>query len=222
MARHLKREVLPQLKMPVYDLIQLEETAPVKQALQAESLLNIDPEDLEGADISVLGHVAEARRMMGLALAPQIVDYVKTLLDGGEEKLVLFAWHIEVLDILCAGLADYGVLRVDGSTSASRKQQRVDQFRKDPLIRVMACNTLSLGTGTDGLQEVSSHALICEPDWVPGNNIQAFDRLDRGGQRNTVQGDIFVAPNSIAEKVLASALRKLKTTHQTLDQRFSS
>src|SRR6202166_1310179 len=33
MTRHLKRDVMPQLHMPVYDLIQVEETGPVKQAL---------------------------------------------------------------------------------------------------------------------------------------------------------------------------------------------
>jgi SNF2 family DNA or RNA helicase len=219
MCRHLKREVLPQLKMPVYDLIQLEETKAVKQALAVERLLDIDPETLEGADMTVLGHIAEARRLMGEALAPQIVEHVRMLLDGGATKLVLFAWHLSVLDTLSDGLRHYGLVRVDGKTSASQKLERVNRFRKDPAVRLIIGNTLSLGTGTDGLQEVSNHALICEPDWVPGNNIQAFDRLDRGGQTRVVQGDIFVAPNSIAEKVLASALRKLQTTHKALDAR---
>ena len=30
----------------------------------------------------------------------------------------------------------------------------------------MIGNTLSLGTGTDGLQKVSAHVLLAEPDWV--------------------------------------------------------
>ena len=34
------------------------------------SLLDIDPENLEGADAEVLGHIAVVRRMMGIALAP--------------------------------------------------------------------------------------------------------------------------------------------------------
>jgi SNF2 family DNA or RNA helicase len=60
--------------------------------------------------------------------------------------------------------------------------------------------------------------LIAEPDWVAGNNIQAIDRLDRGGQKLVVQADTFVAPNSIAERILAAALRKLQTTHAALDK----
>jgi len=221
MTRHLKREVMTQLKLPVYDLIQVEETGPVKQALKAESLLDIDPENLEGADADVLGHVAVVRRMMGIAMAPQVADYVADLLDGGEEKLVLFAWHIEVLNILQERLAKFGVVRIDGSTSASAKERKVNQFIKEPSTRIALGNILSMGVGTDGLQEVAWHALIAEPDWTPGNNIQCFDRLDRGGQTRTVQGDIFVAPGSFAERVLASALRKNQITHKALDKRVA-
>lgn len=219
MTRHLKRDVMPQLKLPVYDLIQLEETGAVKQALEAESLLEIDPENLEGADVSTLGHIATVRLMMGVALAPQVADYVDMLIDGGEEKLVLFAWHVQVLDILQNRLEKHGVLRIDGSTGTAKRNHYIELFQVDKRYQIMLGNILAMGIGVDGLQNVSSHALIAEPDWVPGNNIQAFDRLDRGGQRQQVQGDIFVAPGSFAEKILASALRKGQTIHRTLDKK---
>ena len=220
MTRHLKREVMSQLKMPVFDIIQLEETAAVKQALEAESLLNIDPEMLQGADFSALGDIATVRRMMGVALAPQVADYIDMLIDGGEEKLVVFAYHHQVLDILQAAWQKHGVIRVDGNTSAARKMKAVEEFQTDPRKQIMLGQILAMGTGTDGLQKVSCHALIAEPDWVPGNNEQAFDRLDRGGQNRTVQGDIFVAPNSFAEKILATSLRKGHGIHAALDKRF--
>ena len=217
MVRHLKREVMPQLKMPVYDIIQLEETGPVKQALEAERLLDIDPEALEGADMTALGHIAVVRRMMGTALAPQIASYVDMIINGGEEKLVLFCWHIEVANMLEKALYKHGVIRVSGVADKSRK---VQEFIRNPAKHIILGNTLTLGTGTDGLQEVCSHAILAEPDWVNGNNEQAFDRLDRGGQTRTVQGDIMVAPGSFAEKVLASALRKNQITHRALDKRI--
>lgn len=220
MVRHVKhgpQGVMSQLKMPIYDLVQVEETGPVKQALKAESLLDIDPENLAGADMTAMGHIAEVRHMMGIAIAPQVVEYAKMLLEGGEEKLTIFGWHIDVLDILQKGLSEYGVVRIDGSTSAIAKDRLCKQFQYNDNIRVVIGNILSMGIGTDGLQHVCNHGLIAEPDWVPGNNIQCFDRLDRGGQRSQVQGDIFVAPGSIAEKVLASALRKGRNIHKVLD-----
>lgn len=218
MCRHLKREVMPQLHMPIYDLIQVEETGAVKKALAAERLLDINPDDLSGADAEVLGHIAEARRLMGIAMAPQVADYVDMLIDGGERKLVLFAWHIEVMNILQQRLGRHGLVRIDGSTSATQKERRVKEFVENPEIEIILGNLQSMGVGTDGLQTVSCHALIAEPDWTPGNNVQAFDRLDRGGQERQVQGDIFVAPESLAERVLASALRKLQITHKALDR----
>ena len=223
MCRHEKhgpRGVMKQLHMPIYDLIQVEETRAVKQALQAESLLDIDPEMLEGADATMLGHIAVVRRLMGIALAPQVADYVEMLLDGGEEKLVLFAWHTEVMNILEARLAKHGLVRMDGRTGAVKKDRLVKEFIANKRIKIALGNTLTMGTGTDGLQEVCNHALVAEADWTPGNNIQCFDRLDRGGQTRQVQGDIFVAPNSVAEKVLASALRKGQTIHKALDRQY--
>lgn len=218
MVRHLKRDVMTQLQLPVYDIIQVEETGAVKQALAAESLLDLDPETLAGADMSALGHVSIVRRTMGLAIAPQVADYVEMLFRGGEEKIVLFAWHIEVMDLLEARLKKFGLIRVDGNTSAVKKERLINEFIQNPKIGIALGNVLSMGTGTDGLQHVSNHALIAEPSWTPGENIQCFDRLDRGGQTRTVQGDIFVAPGSFAERVLASALRKHQTIHKALDR----
>lgn len=219
MTRHLKRDVMPQLKMPVYDIVQMEVTGPVKQALEAESLLDIDPDLLEGADFAAMGQVSVVRRMMGLALAPQIADYVKMRLDGGEEKIVLFGWHIEVLTIWEQMLQEYGVVRfIAGQTKANERKK--EEFIKNPDVHVIMGNVLTLGTGTDGLQEVCNYAIIGEPSWTPGENIQCFDRLDRGGQTRTVQGEICVAPNSFAERVLATALRKNQTVHKALDRRI--
>lgn len=217
MTRHLKRDVMPQLKYPEYGLVYVEETGAVKSALRAESMLEIDPEQLSGADAAILGEVATVRRMMGIAMAPQVCDYIDMLIEGGEEKLVLFGWHKEVLDIYQHNLAKHGVVRVDGSTSSQRKDQLIKDYIAKPEIKIIVGNLLSLGTGTDGLQLVSNHALIGEPSWTPGENIQGFDRLDRGGQKAKVQGDIFVAENSFAERILASSLRKLQTVDKALD-----
>jgi SWI/SNF-related matrix-associated actin-dependent regulator 1 of chromatin subfamily A len=218
MTRHLKREVLPQLKLPQFDLIYLDPDGPIRAALAKEHLLDLDPETLSGKDVAILGDVSTVRKEMGVAMAPRVADHLADLIDGGEEKLVVFGHHIEVLDILEERLARYGVVRIDGRTSLKQREERKNQFIKDPETRFIIGNELSLGTGTDGLQLVATHALMAEPDWVFGNNKQCFDRLDRPGQLGQVQGDIFVVEGSFAEKVLSVALRKGQTTHKALDR----
>lgn len=220
MARHLKHDVLPQLKLPLFDIIQMTETAPVKQALAAERMLDIDPETLQGADKQIDGQWAIVRHNMGVAIAPQVADYAAMLLDGGEEKLVIAGWHHDVLDIWERELAEFGVVRIDGRTLAKQKDRKVQQFIQDKKTRICIGNMQSMGVGTDGLQEVCSHMLIGEPSPVPANNEQMVDRLNRIGQAGTVQADFFVAPNSILERILASSLRKMQTIHNALDKRL--
>lgn len=220
MFRHLKRDVLPQLKLPVFDIIELEETKAVKQALEAESLLNIDPEDYSPT-IEVMGQISTVREQMGLALAPQIADYVDMLLDGGEDKLVVFGWHLRAMSFLEERWRKHGVARYHAGRGAHNEAEK-KRFIEDPECHILLGNSLTLGTGVDGLQDVAWHALIAEPDWVPENNVQCFSRLDRFGQKNKVQGDIFVAPGSIVEKILAVALRKMQTVHKALDKRRST
>jgi SWI/SNF-related matrix-associated actin-dependent regulator of chromatin subfamily A-like protein 1 len=223
MCRHLKRGprgVMGQLKLPIFDLINVEETEAVKQALKAESLLHIDPESIDN-DIDLFGgEIATVRRMMGVAMAPQVADYIDMLMEQGEEKFLVFAWHHEVLDILERSLHDHGLIRIDGHTPPGKKKRLIDSFVEDQNVHIAIGNLLSMGTGTDGFQKVCNHALIAEADWVAGNNIQAFDRLDRGGQARQVQGDIFVAPNSISSYILTAALRKNQTIHKALDYRI--
>jgi len=141
------------------------------------------------------------------------------LMDGGEEKLVIFGWHTEVLNIWQQRFAKYGVVRIDGTTSATARASRIKEFLTNPEIRIIIGNILSLGTGTDGLQTVCNHVILGEIDWTPGNNQQAVDRLDRGGQRNQVQCDIAVVKGSFAERIMATALRKIKVIDKTLDAR---
>jgi SNF2 family DNA or RNA helicase len=220
MVRHLKRDVMPQLKLPVYDIVHVEETKAVKQALAAESLLDIDPDTFDGSDdIQVLGHIAVVRHRMGLAIAPQVADYAAMCLDGGEDKLVVFAWHTDVLNFLQHRLSRFGVLRIDGSTSPGQRKTRVDEFIANPKMQIFLGQQMAAGIGTDGLQKVAAHVLLAEPDWVAGNNEQAVDRVDRGGQTRTVQADLFCAPNSLLQKILASAIRKRHNTHLALDER---
>lgn len=218
MCRHLKKDVLPQLKLPYYDIIRVDETAAIRDALNAESLLHIDPGMFDD-DIPILGDVSVVRHMMGIAKAPLVADYVDMLIAGGEQKLVVGAWHHDVLDILQDRFRRYGVLRIDGKTGGQRKQQIVDEFVRNPKIDVLIGNMQSLGLGTDGLQHVTYHTLIAEPSWVPGENEQWVDRFNRIGQQRQVLADFLVAEGSIDEKILSGVLVKRQGTHSALDLR---
>lgn len=222
MVRHLRKDVLPQLKLPAYDIVLVDETQAIKAALAAESMLDINPDDenfFKSANDAVLGHIAEVRHQMGVAKAPLAAAYAEMVLDGGEDKLFIVAHHVEVLNILQRALKNYGVVRIDGSVSPANRQKIVDKFQSDPKCRVLIGNLQSVGIGTDGLQTVCSHIIFAEASWVPGENDQATDRLCRIGQKRTTLADYLVAPGSIDERVLSSGLRKLNQTNKVLDKK---
>lgn len=220
MARHEKKDVLKFMKPPRFSIVTCEENGAVRGALDAEGLLGLDIEEIQTTkDFEILGHIAEVRRLMGIALAPQIADYAADFLDGSEEKLCIFGWHLEVLDIFENELSRFGTVRVDGRKSALARQKAVDDFVANDKVRVFIGNIQAAGTGLDGLQKVCSHCYLAEPDWVPAQNEQAVSRLDRIGQTEIVSAEIFVAPGSISEKILVKALEKMNVIHRVLDQR---
>jgi SWI/SNF-related matrix-associated actin-dependent regulator 1 of chromatin subfamily A len=220
MARHEKKDVLTFMKPPRYSIVKCEENGAIKGALDVEGMLGLSIEEIQTTkDFTILGHIAEARRLMGLALAPQIIDYATDFLEGSEEKLVIFGWHIDVLTLFEEGLSRFGTVRIDGRKSANARDQAVDDFIKLAHKRVFIGNIQAAGTGLDGLQKVCSRCYLAEPDWVPAQNEQAVSRLDRLGQEEIVNAEIFVAPGSISEKILVRALEKMNVIHRVLDQK---
>lgn len=220
MTRHEKFEALPFMKPPRFSIVRCEENGTVKDALDAEGMLGLSIDDISTTkDFEILGHIAEARRLMGMALAPQIIEYAADFLEGSEEKLVIFGWHIDVLSLFEEGLARFGTVRIDGQKSANQRQQAVDDFISQAHKRVCIANLLAGGEGVDGLQKVCYRCYLAEPDWVPARNEQAVARLDRIGQEQIVNAEIFVAPGSISEKILVRALEKLNVIHRVLDDK---
>ena len=220
MVRRLKKDVLTQLPSVMHEIVHVEETAGVRKAREAEDLLHIDPDKLEFNAPDVIGMWPVVRRQMGEAIAPLAADYVDTLVDGGVDKVVLFAWHISVLDILETSLAQLGVVRVDGSTPMHARQKRVDEFRDNPACHIFLGNMLAIGVGLDGLQDVASHAVFAEYSTVPGDNQQAIDRLHRIGQKSNVLAQFLLAPNSLGERIIEKWLTKLQTIHASLDKEY--
>jgi hypothetical protein len=219
MVRRKKRDVQPQLKLPRIEVVHVEENGDIRAALAAEKLLDIDPLNLPGPDSPVIGQIATVRRMMGMAVAPLAVPYVQMVLDGGEERVFLAAYHTSVMNYLEERLATYRPLRIDGSTSPNRRQKIVDDF-SEPGRRLLIGQILAIGIGTDGLQRGCSRGICVEPDWTPGINDQLIDRLDRMGQADAVLFSFLVAPNSFAERILSRSLDKAVDIDRALDKRF--
>jgi SNF2 family DNA or RNA helicase len=222
MVRRLKEQVLHELPPKQWHPFPLQVTADIRRAMkhpgwkQAEKLYEMDHAAFDSG-VPIDGEIATARRMLGEAKAPLVVDYIKQLLEEGVQKLVVSAWHHTVLDYLRENLAQYGLVYMDGKTSAKKKQAAVDQFQTDEEVRVILGQMLPLGEGWT--LTAAQDAVFAECDWVPGKNDQLLDRIHRFGQEGDyIIGHVPVVPDSIDERILSTAIAKDQNIYKALDK----
>lgn len=214
--RRLKADVLPDLPESRTAVVPLpapsrSKLAPLTKLLEEISeKIGTDISKLSGADLidAIRGSAEYStyRRMCGEIKCDLAVDYVLEELRGGDSKIVVFAHHTSVISRMVEALADYGVVSVTGSTSADARQQAVRDFQTKDGVRVFVGQTVAAGVGIT--LHASSDVIIVEPDWTPGNNSQAADRVHRIGQRNAVLVRYLAMADSIDEQIVEALARK--------------
>lgn len=119
------------------------------------------------------------RQATGIAKAPYVADFVQMLL-ASEQKVVVFAWHRAVYDILLERLAEFKPKLYTGSESPKQKLEAKEAFVNGD-CRVLIIS-LRAGAGLDGLQDVCRVGVFGELDWSPGVHEQCCGRYYRDGQ----------------------------------------
>lgn len=220
MVRRLKKDVLSELPDKLYEMTYVEPNGAIKNVLAKERLLDFDPNELIRHGFMIDGQISTVRREMGEAKVPRVVEHVKYLLDVLEvPKLVMFSHHRTVMSMLTDALHGYGLVNVQGGVSATQKDQRVNQFITDPLLRIFHGQLDAAGFGIDGLQNVASYVVFAEPAWTPGTNEQAVDRLHRIGQHSNVIAQFLVAEGSLDDQILSKMVGKARTINAAIDGR---
>jgi len=168
-----------------------------------------------GADVveSILGtgggHITKLRRLLGEAKAPVVVELLKgELEDGLLDKVVVFAWHKDVIKTIAEGLKTFGVRTILGPTPSSQRQSAIDSFQNDPYTRVFVGQLQACSTA---ITLTSAHQIcFAEQSWSPADNAQAAKRCHRIGQENPVMVRMISLAGSIDEAVNQVLRRKTK------------
>jgi len=157
-------------------------------------------------DYSQLGDSARLCKAVGLAKINSVVRFVDDLLET-VDKIVVFAWHREVVEALRDRLSERGCSPVlhYGGLSDSVKARNKQTFITDKKCKVFIGNIRSSGTGLDGLQKVSNNAVFAELSWTPGEMDQCVGRLKRlGAVGGAVNAYIPHVPGTIESAILGS------------------
>ncbi len=214
MVRRLKKDVLQDLPEKQYKMVVFPADGGAAKVLRRESGFSASEIIRHGAPVGSV--LPEIRREMGIAKAPHVVRYVRDMLDDGVAKIVIYAHHRDVIEILTRGLEQYGPVVITGQTAAALRQAYVDRFQNNPFTRVFIGNIIAAGTGIT--LTASSDIVFAEASWVPGENEQAEDRIHRIGQIRNVLIHYLVVEGSLDAAILRAAARKRSNIRKILDK----
>jgi SNF2 family DNA or RNA helicase len=137
----------------------------------------------------------------GIVKAHAVVEAAKEELDGGLDKLVLMRWNLEVGRILQEGLASYGVVTVDGSTSPKDRDEAQRRFREDPKRRVFDGQIQAAGEAVD--LSAACELWFVQTCWTPALLGQAAQRISNLNQKRSTFVRVCTIEGSIDELIQA-------------------
>ena len=145
-------------------------------------------------------HIASLLKWTGIAKAPAVGEAIRTDIENGLKKVVIFAKHTEVFHILQKQIP--GLLVINGETPEKKRQHIIDSFmgrvpNTDP--PAVACHIDIASTALT--LTVAHDVAFAETGWVPKDVQQAAKRCHRIGQTNPVLAKIYSLAGSLDEAV---------------------
>jgi SNF2 family DNA or RNA helicase len=228
MLRRRKRDVLPELGeidvqewyvKPGASFVSdagFADTAKREEAELRRAIQKLAPEDLL---TFLAGHeeFATVRRYNALLKVPAVFEQVMGEMDSGLlDKIVIYGWHKEPLEILEREFnkAKVGAVLVNGDTPPKLRDGLVQEWKRPSGPRVMLASIVAAGVVLDFTE--SHQGIMLECSWVNADNTQAMQRMHRHGQTNPVT--IRVAIGSEIDEVINTVLvRKARDFAATFD-----
>jgi SWI/SNF-related matrix-associated actin-dependent regulator 1 of chromatin subfamily A len=182
----------------------------------AAGVFDKEMKDQEPGNIILTANQASARRALGIAKVPLIAAWAEDLLVNGQDKIILFAHHKDVVAALAAALGEYSPVTITGETSIADRRMNIHRFQTDATVRVMVGNIQAAGTSIT--LTAANMIGIAEPSWVPGDNTQAIRRSYRIGQTRAVTATYLSVAGSLDARIARVLARKSADIADLLDE----
>lgn len=205
---------LPKLDLQRFPLpVASEEERIMINDLGADAYFYVNAGELPPEDL----HMSSLRRLLGEIKAQPLAQLLAGELKASSHKLVVFAYHLSVLDTLQAELGKFGLVRVDGSRSQPLRDKARVLFQTSPSVRVFLGQIQASGVGIT--LTAASDIMIAEPSWVPSENDQAISRVRRIGQpAGTVTARMATIPHTLDDALMRVIMQKQRTITTTIDK----
>ncbi len=214
MVRRTKKDVMKDLPPKTVDVVTLE---PDAKALAEYKLEEAEAFSDDMSKTELRERIKNLLRSAYALKEKPAIDWVRNFLDDTENKLLIFAWHRDVVDLISAELRQYNPSKLYGGMSMGDRDAACTKFVDDPSCRVMVANIQAGGVGIDGFQKVCSHCVFMEFSYTPNDHRQAEDRLHRGGQGMPVNSYYLVAKDTVDMEAIEVLDQRAKMLDGVMD-----
>lgn len=164
-------------------------------------------------ELRKLEDYTKVRKVLGLHKVHYAVNHINTYTSEGE-KIVVFAYHNEVIERLKTSLGSKAVCIYGKSSEAEREVAKL-KFANDPTCTVLLG---SIGSASMALNlSVSHHIVFVECDWSNGMMAQAEERCSDKTQKSDVLVEYLVFEDSLDHYILNKVDAKNKVVDKGID-----
>ena len=156
----------------------------------------------KASNAEALARIAALRYLAAKGALKQSMEWIKEFISTTSHKLVVFAIHKEIIELLMNEFGEVAV-KIDGSTPAKNRPEVVEKFQTDPGTRLFVGNINAAGVGIT--LTAAHNVAFLELPWTPGLLDQAEDRCNRIGQKNAVN-IWYLIPKQTIEEHLAKVI----------------
>lgn len=183
----------------------------LKKCCNHPYLFNLSPEEQPYNEETGM---YEYEKLVSSSAKMILLDKILTGLHKMGHRVLIFSQMTKLLDLVEDYLnqKDWKFERIDGSVNTMMRQASIDRFNsKDSQSFVFLLSTKAGGLGIN--LATADTVIIYDSDWNPHNDIQALSRAHRMGQLKKVMIYRFFTRNSVEERILEVAKKKMMLTH---------
>ncbi|KAL4106250.1 hypothetical protein PRIC1_004302 [Phytophthora ramorum] len=148
----------------------------------------------------------------------ELLDRMLPKLKAAGHRVLMFSQMTQLMHVLedYFNYRGFRYLRLDGSTSADEREQRMFMFNaSDSPFFIFLLSTRAGGLGLN--LATADTVIIFDSDWNPAMDAQAQDRAHRIGQKNEVRVFRLVTNSPVEEKILSRATDKMNMNNLVVE-----
>ncbi|DAZ92971.1 TPA: hypothetical protein N0F65_006292 [Lagenidium giganteum] len=148
----------------------------------------------------------------------ELLDRMLPKLKAAGHRVLMFSQMTQLMHVLedYFNYRGFRYLRLDGSTSADEREQRMFMFNAaDSPYFIFLLSTRAGGLGLN--LATADTVIIFDSDWNPAMDAQAQDRAHRIGQKNEVRVFRLVTNTPVEERILSRATDKMNMNNLVVE-----